>query len=80
MIPYTDENAKKMLLVASRLLGSCASLDDALTGEFGEDVEVTDFDIELLRLLDANVLECADCGWWCEPFEMNEEQQCESCQ
>ena len=83
MIPFNEENRLKMLLVAEDLQGTCQRLEDALTRQFGDDsgddVDVADFDIELLRVLDDQVMACEGCGWWCETHELNEDQVCSDC-
>lgn len=80
MIEFNEANKAKMLVVAEALRGTCGNLEDALQNEFG-DVEVGDCQIELLRVLDDTVMECEECGWWCETHEFadQEEQVCADC-
>lgn len=82
-IPFNEENRLKMLLVAEALQGTCLRLEDALTHQFGDDsgdeVDVAEFDIELLRVLDDQVMECEGCQWWCETGDLNGEQMCSDC-
>jgi hypothetical protein len=40
---------------------------------------LADFDIELLRVLDDQVMECEGCQWWCEISDLNDEQVCSDC-
>lgn len=75
----TPDNLAKMMQVAARLEGSCMSLEDGLESEFGEDVSVTDFSLPLLQELDAAVMTCEDCGWWCSTADLNEDQVCCTC-
>jgi hypothetical protein len=77
MIPFNEENRLKMLLVAEDLQGTCQRLEDALTRQFAPDEE--DVDIELLRVLDDQVMECEGCQWWCEISDLNDEQVCSDC-
>lgn len=83
-IPFNEDNRLKMLLVAEDLTGTCKRLEDSLTAVFlGEDseeeVDLADFDIELLRVLDDQVMACEGCQWWCETHELNEDQVCSDC-
>lgn len=81
--PHTQENRNKMLLVASSLQGSSMSLEEGLSGQFGdgdEEPDVSDFAIELLALLDDQVMMCEDCNWWCETGELNDDQVCIDCE
>lgn len=78
-IPFTPGNKAKMDKVAENLRGTCKSLDEYLGDEFGEGVDIMEFDIELLRHLDDQVMECQGCGWWCETHELNEDQLCDDC-
>lgn len=79
-IPFTPENRDKMLRVAEYLSGTCKSLEDGLESEFGEGVDVIEFDIELLRTLDDQVMCCEGCQWWCETHDLDDNQLCEDCQ
>lgn len=80
--PYNDENKTKMDTVAENLRGTSRSLDEELADEFGEGADITDFDTELLRHLDDQVMECECCGWWCETHEFadSDDQVCSDCQ
>lgn len=66
-----------MTRVAERLLGTCNSLDSALEEELGADF--ADVPIEMLEILDDQVLQCEQCGWWCESSEIDDDQACEDC-
>lgn len=80
----TPENRIKIQQVAEKLLGSSDSLDDAPQEVFGEGVELTDVDLELLEILDDTTMQCDSCGWWCEASEFvdtdsNESSECVDC-
>lgn len=80
MIENNPENLARIRSVGENLLGSCGSLDNAIQGEFGEDVEITDIATELLQELDDITMECEDCGWWCEASEFDDGgQTCVEC-
>ncbi len=66
MIPFNDENKARMSKVADYLLGTCKSVDEGIQDEFGEDVELQDIDIKLLKELDDIAFCCEACGWWSE--------------
>lgn len=75
---YNDENKRRIQLVADRLNGTCGSLDSALQDEFGEDVELLDFDQQLLEELDDITMECEGCGWWVDAGEIDD-GMCQEC-
>jgi hypothetical protein len=79
LIPFNEANKALMMKVAEDLSGTCKSLDDVLQTHFGEDVEVTDFDILLLQELDDQVMECQGCNWWHETHELDDNQLCDDC-
>lgn len=62
--------------LADNLLGTCSSIDDHLPNGLTFD----DLDVEDCELLDDKVVQCADCGWWCEMSEINEDGQCGDCE
>ena len=68
--------------LADNLQGTCKSIDDGLRDIDREDDELT---IDEHRELDGLVFECAECGWWCEAGEANEnpdgsgEDLCDDC-
>lgn len=78
-IPNNPENLAKMILVGEDLLGTCQSVEDALQKQFGEDVELHDFETSLLEELDDQTMCCEECGWWCETGFLNDEQVCIEC-
>lgn len=67
-----------MQRVADTLEGTCQSLEDVLERELG--VGFDDVPIEMLRILDDQVLECTQCGWWSEASGFDDDQACEDCQ
>jgi hypothetical protein len=76
----TFENQQKMDRVAEYLRGTCKSLEEGLATEFGEDgTDILEFDTELLRRLDDQILECQGCNWWCETGEVNDDTLCTDC-
>lgn len=79
-IPNTEENQKKMAEVGDALVGTCSSLEDALSIIFGEEnSDLIQFDIELLRRLDDHTMQCDSCNWWCETGELDDDQICDDC-
>jgi sulfur carrier protein ThiS len=61
--------------VAEELQGTCKTLDDVLA-EYGlnfEDVAV-EFHQDIAEITEV----CETCGWWCEPFEV-EDNVCQDC-
>lgn len=62
--------------IADELGGTCRSLDTAL--------EERGFDIGnvpsvLLEALDAEVMLCETCGWWCDSDEIDDDGNCNDC-
>lgn len=55
--------------VAERLLGTTGNLTD----------EEWD-DQQMLEELDDMVMLCDTCGWWCETWELDDDQNCGDCQ
>lgn len=79
-IPNTKENQKKMAEVGDALIGTCSSLEDALSTVFGEEnSDLIQFDIELLCRLDDHTMQCNSCSWWCETGELDDDQICDDC-
>lgn len=80
-IPDTEINRKKMTEVAERLQGTAGhDLDSVLQDVFrDDDLQMTDFHINLLHHLDDITMECTACGWWCESGELDDEQVCADC-
>ena len=82
LIEDNEENRDKIVKVAEDLQGTTQTLEDALIREFGDgDDEPFILDrmpISLLEHLDAHVLECEVCGWWCEP-DVVEDGTCNEC-
>lgn len=64
---------KRVNAVAESLLGSCSTYEDAGMTEAELD------DAEFLRLLDEQVEECDDCGFWVAPEELDDCSRCEDC-
>jgi hypothetical protein len=68
-------NKEKIIEIAEGLQGTCKSLDDVLE-EHGLNID----DVSMEHHQDiAEITEvCETCGWWCEPFEM-ENSICQDC-
>lgn len=62
-----QETANK---IGEELLGTCD----------GDPPEWFLNDEDLCALLDELTMRCETCGWWCEPCEMDDDQNCEDCQ
>jgi hypothetical protein len=62
--------------IASELQGTCGSLDTALE-ERGFDIDAVP--AALLDTIDEEVMLCETCGWWCDPYEINDDGNCEDC-
>lgn len=75
----TDENRIKMQAVADVLDGTCFSVEEGLEAVFGPDVGLDDFALPLLEQLDATVLPCEDCGWWCPVTDLDDAGFCNTC-
>lgn len=61
--------------IASELLGTANSLDDVLEARgFNYD----DVPTAMFLRLDSQTLLCEQCGWWCEPSEM-QDSVCNEC-
>lgn len=73
MPKLTIEFIKK---VAEELMGTCASLDDKLN-EYGIDFNCVS--VEMNEALDDEVMLCEYCGWWRDPYDLNDEGNCEDC-
>lgn len=52
----------------NELLGTCKTLN------------IEDFSIEELSLLDEQIFLCDTCGWWCEVEEQSENNNCSDCE
>lgn len=72
MIPSTGDKQEVAERAAEELQGSARSLDDVMTEEQRDDVDV-------MRLLDELVFECPECGWWCEIAEQTDDGRCDDC-
>lgn len=60
---------KQAAEVSAALQGQCVrSLENVL-----EDMDIPDSK-ELRSLVDQDVFECSECGWWCEACEENNEE------
>lgn len=79
MYEATTANVIKIEAVAQCLCGSCYSLEEGLATQFGEDADVSDFSVELLRELDDRVMCCEGCNWWCDAGDLDEDQLCSDC-
>ena len=77
---FNDENKQKIIKVDEHLLGTCQSVEEGLATEFGEEVDLMQFDTELLRELDDITLLCDSCGWWVETGFTDDEGNCDDCQ
>lgn len=62
-------------LVATDLLGTCASLDECIEANDYH----SDFTQEQMERLDELALQCECCSWWHEPSEVDDEGKCEEC-
>lgn len=79
-LSYNPANSEKMRRVAEIIEGTCKSLDDVVQEVFDDEtIQFTDLDTELLRELDDITQECAECGWWCETSDLNDEHVCSDC-
>ncbi len=67
---------EKMSEIAEELRGTCASLDTALKNH-GLDFDSTPR--RFLDMLDEEVMDCQQCGWWHESHELNDDQICNDC-
>lgn len=72
-----EVTGEQMLRVASRLEGTCQSLDDVLEDELG--LELTEVPTPMLEFLDEQVMLCTECGWWSEGSAVDEDGVCEDC-
>lgn len=74
----TDEQVNK---IASRLYGSCLSLDEVIEDETG--LTFGELDYEDCLAIDDLVFECQACNWWFGSSEYSDkvthENYCESC-
>ncbi len=68
---------EKISEIAEALQGTCQSLATAL--EY-QGLEEHDTPQDMLEELDGLVMLCEVCGWWCEPFEMNDDNICNDCE
>jgi Zn finger protein HypA/HybF involved in hydrogenase expression len=79
-IPDTEENRKKMIEVGDALVGTCSSLEDALSVVFGEEnSDLIQFESALLIRLDDHTMQCDSCNWWCETGELDYDLICDDC-
>lgn len=64
-----DLTEAEMLAVAEDLQGTCRTIDQAIEcvtdGELEDRDEILN-ERDLCAVIDNNVFECAECGWWCE--------------
>jgi hypothetical protein len=78
----SDEQVDEII---SDLVGTCDTLNDAITATTGDD-NLTEDDLlpEQLEHIDNEIFLCTDCGWWCEMIEevgslINGEMGCSDC-
>jgi len=75
--PVTAPSRREVVFqVAAELVGTCQSLENALTCH---GLKFEDLTQEDCALLDDNALQCDGCGWWCEPEEMYNDSECTDC-
>ncbi|HZX80107.1 MAG TPA: hypothetical protein VFE72_04025 [Lysobacter sp.] len=80
MIEDTPENRVRIHEVADALRGTSRPLASALRAVFGDPtMDVEAVPTPLLLELDGLVMECEDCGWWCDTDELDDEQVCADC-
>jgi hypothetical protein len=78
--PMNPENLEKIRTVGEQMLGTCGSLDTVVQEVFADEIlTFTELDVALLEELDDITQECADCGWWCETGELDDDQVCNDC-
>ena len=74
---YIDGNTQNDWIeyIVQSLQGTCGSL-----GEYLDEYLEEGFDeLELCKVIDANIGECSECGWWYEICELDVDSICESC-
>ena len=71
----THENIQQ---IANDLKGTAQSLDALLAEGYG--TEFSEVPTELLYLLDQEVMQCVNCGWWEDSENINDDQVCEECE
>ena len=68
-----DNYPQSPQFIAEQLQGTASSLSSVLE-QYG--MEEAEDDTDFCHELDQEVFCCNDCGWWCEPSEMtNDEDQ-----
>ncbi|MGV8863262.1 MAG: hypothetical protein ACOH2T_19110 [Pseudomonas sp.] len=81
MYEDTLENRDNMRMVADELIGTRDTLEETLEYIYQiEDVDLTDFDIQLLIPLDDQILQCDACGWWTDTGFLSDELICDECE
>ncbi len=66
-----------MVEIAEELNGTCGDLNKSLEDR---GIEFNDLSVELLSVLDNEVMDCQQCGWWHESHELNDDQICKDCE
>lgn len=62
--------------LADNLLGTCKSLEQACN-EAGYSQD--DLTVNELSKLNDKVIECTECNWWTDSYDINEEGVCSEC-